>query len=96
MVLLVVTDRARMPRLRAALSGLDPWETLFTEADYIAATQADWLQAIQRTIHIAERLRPKLKAFVPYPRPGPKPKPVGPPKLAKAQLTYLEQFAPAA
>lgn len=97
MCLLVLQDRARMPRLRAALSGLDPWQPLYTESDYIAATQADWLQAIQRTMHTAHRMTPKLKKFQAYPRPGEKAKaPVGPPKLTKKQLSYLEQFAPAA
>lgn len=97
MYLLVVTDRARMPRLRAALSGLDPWQPLFTESDYIEATQADWLQQIQRTIHTAHRMTPKLKDFAPYPRPGVKPtKVAGPPKFTEQQITYLERFAPAA
>ena len=86
-----------MPRLSAALQGLDPWQPLFTESDYIAATQADWLQAIQRTLHTAHRMTPKLKEFKRYPQPGAKPaKAAGPPKLSKQQLDYLERFAPAA
>lgn len=86
-----------MPRLRAVLAGLDPWQPLFEESDYIAATQADWLQQIQRTIHTAHRMTPKLKDFKPFPRPGVKPaKVAGPPKFSKQQKDYLEQFAPAA
>ncbi|MFJ9558270.1 hypothetical protein ACIRPH_31070 [Nocardiopsis sp. NPDC101807] len=97
MYLLVVRDVARMPRLRTALAGLDPWQPIFGELEYAVATCADLLQVVQRTVHTAHGMKPKLKTMQPYPRPGEKPrKPPGPPKLSQQQRAYLEQFAPPA
>jgi hypothetical protein len=97
MILLVVKDRARMPRLRTALAGHDPWEPIYGELEYGIAALNDQAQILSRKVHVAHGLKPKLGDFHPYPRPGDKPpKPVGPPKLTKQQRDYLEQFAPAA
>lgn len=97
MVLLVIKDRARMPRLRAALSGHDPWAPIYGELEYGIAALNDQVQILSRKVHVANRLKPKLGDFHPYPRPGDKPqKAPGPPKLSKPQRDYLEQFAPAA
>jgi len=97
MYLLVVKDVARMPRLRAALAGLDPWAPIYSEAEYALAALNDQVQVVGRKIHVAHGLKPKLKDPHWYPRPGEKPKkPPGPPKLSKQQRDYLEQFAPPA
>lgn len=98
MYLLVVKDVARMPRLRTALSGLDPWQPIYSESEHALATLNDQIQGLSRKVHVGLRLIPKkLGDFERYPRPGDKPKkPPGPPKLTKQQRAYLERFAPAA
>lgn len=98
MVLLVIKDIARMPRLRTAVNNLDPWQPIFSETEHALATISDRIQLLERKIHVGLQLRPRKPGdFKPYLRPGDKPKkPPGPPKLSKQQIDYLEQFAPAA
>lgn len=95
MWLLVVEDRARMPRLSARLSGVDP-DRQWSETNTQLALLWGMLQHINRVLWVGLRLQGEPPAVREYPIPGLDSEKRGPekPKFDSRKMAYLDRFAP--
>lgn len=94
MVLYVIHDMTRMPRLSAAVNGLDPardWSETNTQLALMDVRH----QSMLGVMWVGLRLKGKPPTVKPYPIPSAEAKRrQEPPKVDPKTMAYLNQFAP--